>query len=78
MNTQFRHHKLSADDESRLVYVKPVSVVDLPEDVQEQAEGLEVLFAVHDSDGQQLALVADRKLAFTLARQHDMQPMTLH
>ena len=31
MNTQFRHHKLSADDESRLVYVKPVSVADLPE-----------------------------------------------
>ena len=78
MNTQFRHHKLSVDDESRLVYVKPVSVADLPEEVQEQAEGLEVLFAVHDSDGQQLALVADRKLAFTLARQHDMQPMTLH
>ena len=23
MNTQFRHHKLSEDDESRLVYVKP-------------------------------------------------------
>ena len=78
MNTQFRHHKLSEDDESRLVYVKPVSVADLPEEAREQADGLEVLFAVHDSDGQQLALVADRGLAFTLARQHDMQPVTLH
>ena len=77
MNTQFRHPKLT-EDESKLVYVKPVAVADLPEEVQEQAEGLEVLFAVHDSDGQQLALVADRGLAFTLARQHDMHPVTLH
>ncbi|SDF10098.1 DUF1150 family protein [Limimaricola pyoseonensis] len=77
MNTQFRHPKLTAD-ESNLVYVKPVAVADLPDEVQEQAEGLDVLFAVHDSEGQQLALVADRDLAFTLARQHDMQPLTLH
>ncbi len=77
MNTEFRHEKLTAD-ESKLVYVKPVAVADLPEEVQEQAEGLETLFAVHDSEGQQLALVADRNLAFTLARQHDMQPLTLH
>ena len=62
----------------QMVYVKPVAVDDLPEEVQEQAGGLETLFAVHNSDGQQLALVADRKLAFVLARQHDMVPVTLH
>lgn len=77
MNTQFRHHRLT-EDESNLVYVKPVAVADLPEEVREQAEGLDTLFAVHDSDGQQLALVADRKLAFSLARQHELQPVTLH
>ena len=60
------------------VYVKAVDVADLPEDVQEQAGELTQLFAVHDSKGAQLALVADRKLAFSLARQHDMTPVTLH
>jgi hypothetical protein len=33
---------------------------------------------VHDSDGQQLALVADRKLAFRLARQNDYAPVAVH
>ncbi|QQA43237.1 DUF1150 family protein [Pelagovum pacificum] len=61
-----------------MVYVKPVDVADLPEDVQEEAGDLEQLFAVHNSDGEQLALVADRNLAFSLARQHDMSPVTLH
>ena len=38
----------------------------------------ETIFAVHDADGQQIALVADRNLAFMLARQHDKVPMTVH
>lgn len=62
----------------RVVYVKSVDVSALPEDVQAAAEGREQLFAVHDSDGQQLALVADRQMAFVLARQNDMQPVTVH
>ncbi|MEM6340967.1 MAG: DUF1150 family protein, partial [Pseudomonadota bacterium] len=41
-----------------MVYVKPVAIAELPQDVQDQAEGLEELFAVHDAEGQQLALVA--------------------
>ncbi|KAA9010373.1 DUF1150 family protein [Histidinibacterium aquaticum] len=74
MNTKIDFGQLG----DRLVYVKPVAVSDLPEEVQEKAEGLDQLFAVHDSDGQQLALVADRDLAFVLARQHDMSPVTVH
>jgi len=61
-----------------IVYVKPVAVSDLPQDVQEQAGELDQLFAVHNSDGDQLALVADRRMAFALARHHDMRPLTLH
>ena len=64
--------------EDKIVYVKPVAVADLPEELQEQANGLETLFALHDSAGQQLALVTDRKLAFHLARENDFAPMTLH
>ncbi|QBF30920.1 DUF1150 family protein [Thalassococcus sp. S3] len=66
------------DADQRIVYVKTVDVADLPENVQAEAGELEQLYAVHDADGQQLALVADRKLAFVLARQHDMHPVTVH
>lgn len=62
----------------KIVYVKTVQVADLPQEVQDSADGLDQLYAVHDADGQQLALVADRKLAFVLARQHDMTPLTVH
>ena len=64
--------------DSRIVYVKAVDVADLPDDVQEQVGELETLYAVHDEDGQQLALVADRKLAFVLVRQHDLAPVAVH
>ncbi|WP_171236004.1 DUF1150 family protein [Ruegeria sp. HKCCA6837] len=62
----------------RIVYVKTVEVADLPRDLRDQAGDLNQLYAVHDSDGQQLALVADRKLAFVLARQHDLSPVAVH
>jgi hypothetical protein len=61
-----------------LVYVKPVLVADLPEALRDKAGDVETLFAVHNTKGQQLALVADRDLAYALARQHDMRPQTLH
>ncbi len=62
----------------RTVYVKPILVTDLPREVREQAQGLEQLYAVHDADGQQLALVGDRELAFELAKQHDYAPVMVH
>jgi len=65
-------------DDARIVYVKAVDVSDLPTDVQGQVDGLEQLYAVHDSEGQQLALVADRNLAFRLARQNDYAPVAVH
>lgn len=68
----------TAPNENRIVYVKTVDVTDLPTEVQGKVDGLEQLYAVHDSDGQQLALVADRKLAFQLARQNDYAPVAVH
>lgn len=62
----------------RIVYVKSIAVTDLPREVRDQAEGLQMLYAVHDAKGQQLAIVGDRKLAFTLARQHDYAPVMVH
>ncbi|GAA6193855.1 DUF1150 domain-containing protein [Phaeobacter gallaeciensis] len=62
----------------RLVYVKTVDVADLPDQVREEAGELEQLYAVHDEKGQQLALVADRNMAFVLAREHDYSPVAVH
>ncbi len=62
----------------RLVYVKAVEAASLPQEVQAKMNGLEHLYAVHSADGAQLALVADRKLAFALARQNDYQPVAVH
>lgn len=64
--------------QDRTVYVKTIAVTDLPREVREQAEGLKQLFAVHDAEGQQLALVGDRKLAFDLAREHNYAPVLVH
>ena len=69
-------HDMNTSD--RTVYVKTIAVTDLPREVRDQAEGLEQLYAVHDSQGQQLALVGDRKLAFHLAREHDYAPVMVH
>ena len=55
-----------------------MKVADLPEEIRQQAEGIETLYAVHDAAGMQLALVKDRSLAFVLARQNHMDPVTVH
>lgn len=62
----------------RIVYVRPVAVAELPEPLREQAAGLDVIYAVHRPDGERLALVRDRALAFALARQNDMAPVSAH
>ncbi|MFQ6553973.1 DUF1150 family protein [Aestuariibius insulae] len=71
-----KHDSSSFGD--NLVYVKAVAVADLPDDVRDQAGDMDEIYAVHNSSGEQLALVANRKLAFVLARQHDMSPVTVH
>lgn len=74
MNTKLT---FDAVDEG-VVYVKSVDVADLPREVRDQAGDLEQIFAVHNADGEQLALVADRRMAFALAKQHDMRAVTVH
>ncbi len=63
---------------SRIVYVKTVDVADLPAEIRAEAGDRAQVYAVHDSDGAQLALVANRNLAFALARQHDYAPVPVH
>jgi len=61
-----------------IVYVREVAAADLPDDVRAQLMGAKKLYAVHDAAGERLALVKDRQLAFVLARQNDMAPVTVH
>lgn len=61
-----------------IVYVRPVEVADLPEAIRAEAGDLGTLYALHRPNGQQLALVRDRKLAFMLARQNDLTPVSVH
>ena len=69
-------------DETRairgIVYVRPVAVADLPQELQKAARGAEELYAVHAETGERLALVRNRNLAFLLARQNDMAPVNVH
>ncbi len=75
MNAKFA--PLTAES-ARIVYVREVSVADLPQDVQDEAEGLQTLYSVHSPDGSRLALVRDKAIAFALARQNDMAPVSVH
>lgn len=73
-------HKFDFPDvaDRPIVYVRPVAVDDLPDDIRAQLPGVDTAYAVHDAAGQQLALVRDRRLAFALARQHDFAPVNAH
>ncbi len=62
----------------RTVYVRAVSAQDLPQDVKAQIGDTQTLYAVHSSEGERLALVKERGLAFILARQNDLTPVTVH
>ncbi|NDV48008.1 MULTISPECIES: DUF1150 family protein [Roseobacteraceae] len=75
MNTKYDFSEFDAE---RIVYVRSVEVSELPEDVQEQVGDQTRLYAVHRADGERLALVRDRGLAFALARQNDLAPVTVH
>jgi hypothetical protein len=35
-------------------------------------------YAVHAADGTQIALLADREVAFATVRQHDLEPVSVH
>jgi hypothetical protein len=75
MNTPFQGFPEGGE---RIVYVRTVPVADLPDEIREQVGEVETVYSVHAPNGQRLALVADRKLAFHLARSHDFAPVSVH
>ncbi len=69
---------ITKEMQDAIVYVRPVMVSDLPEDVREQAQGLEMIYAVHNDKGERLALVQNKTMAFVLARQNNLTPVGVH
>ncbi len=63
--------------ESRIVYIRAVPASELPAEARARI-GDAPLYAIHDAAGARLALVADRDLAFAVARQHEMTPVSAH
>ena len=49
-----------------IAYVKPV--------VTDHGTG----FGIYSANGREMAVVADRDVAFALVRQHDMDPVSVH
>ncbi|TDL75103.1 DUF1150 family protein [Palleronia sediminis] len=71
-------YDLFAENGDNIVYVRSVDVDELPDELREQAGDLTELYAVHAANGDRLALVRDRKLAFVVARQNDLAPVSVH
>ncbi|WCR11854.1 DUF1150 family protein [Paracoccus stylophorae] len=65
-------------DTTNLVYIRRVATSTLPHEIREQIPEMEAMYAVHDADGERLALVRDRSLAFVLARQNELTPVSVH
>ena len=62
----------------RIVYVRPVEVSELPQEVRDQIGPVATIYALHSEDGERLALVRDRRMAFILARQNDLAPVSVN
>lgn len=66
------------EGQNKIVYIRTVEVSGLPKELREQADGAEHLYAVCNEQGEQLAFVKDRNMAFMLARQNDLAPVAVH
>ncbi|MBK4217340.1 DUF1150 family protein [Paracoccus caeni] len=75
MDTKF---DFGEDTATNTVYIRSVATRTLPHEIREQVPGVEIMYAVHDADGERLALVKERSLAFMLARQNELTPVSVH
>lgn len=71
INTPEKFTQISTQDFLALgindvAYVKPVVIDEQP------------LFAVHAANGKQIAVLADREVAFVTVRHNDLEPLSVH
>ena len=63
---------------NRIVYLKPVAVDDLPEAVRAEAGGIDPVFTLHNTSGEQVAFVADPRMAAAIAQQNALELVQLN
>ncbi|MBF9029272.1 DUF1150 family protein [Rhodobacterales bacterium HKCCE3408] len=68
----------AANSPRPIVYIRKVAVADLPEEIRAQAGAVDSVYAIGREDGTPVALVRDRNMAFVLARQNEMTPVSVH
>ena len=62
-------------DGQPIVYVREVT----PEEMPDELRGTTARpYAVHDAEGNRLALAPDRRIAFALAKRNDMVALSVH
>jgi hypothetical protein len=66
------------EDESQLAYIRLVDPAKLPSQVRKETEGMDRVYAIHNAEGQVLALVDNRDKAFVVARMNEMHPVSAH
>lgn len=63
----------AAVEAGQIVYVRPLRQDELPDDAP-----VDALYGIHDMAGNRIGLAPDRDLAFMAARQHELQPVSVH
>ncbi len=74
-------HYTAETEAPRLVYIRPVSGAEIIEQIGENGPVIDAaatLYAVHLEDGTRMAVFAERHAAFTAAREHGAQPVSVH
>ncbi|MGB0504782.1 MAG: DUF1150 family protein [Pikeienuella sp.] len=62
-----------AIEAGQIVYVRPLRNDEIPDDAP-----VDALYGIHDAAGNRIGLAPDRDLAFMAARQHELQPVSVH
>lgn len=74
MNSEFPILK----PERPIAYVRPIKASELTDDIRAQLPDVTELYAIHHEEGERLALVTNRAMAFVMARQNDFEPVSVH
>jgi hypothetical protein len=89
MRSEYRGppHELSQEDVARIigpntVYVREVDIDELKGagviPVDAPIPTTQKFFALHAADGRRVAVVDSRDMAFVAARQHELEPVSVH
>lgn len=71
-------HRPDGGPDGGIVYIREVPVAALPDAIRAQLPGVAQVWGVHRPDGACLALARDRAMAFVVARQNDLEPVSAH